>query len=920
VRATPSPCRWPTDRWTISWADQAHGGIRDDSELDRATIRLDLAVPDCHHMAAELPSGTVTFLFTDVESSTELARRSGANYPGLITSHFGIIYATVQDRSGYLVKNTGDGVFAAFSAVSDALGAAGDIQSGITAQRWPLGVDLRVRIGLHTGEATTSENDYVGLEVHRAARVMAAGHGGQVLVSATTRSLADNRYEFVDLGRHLLKGLETEETLYQLVVPGLPQEFPPLKTASVIPNNLPGRLASLIGREDDVNAVTTIMTTERLVTLLGPGGVGKTSLALAAARQSIDSFPGGVTFVDLSGVSDARFVISTIATELRAEPKDINGVANQLRGTRRLLVLDNLEQVMESAADIGQLMSLAEDAHFLVTSQVPLRLSGEKRYLVHPLPADGAAESPGIELFLDRARSVVSDFDADPNVIAEIVRAVDGLPLAIELVAARANLLSAEDMLRRLREGRLSYQARSDAADRHRSLEAALDWSYDLLALETRGVFRRLSLFAGGFTLDAAEAVASGSGIDVLDQVGELVDRSLLVRRFDAAGRFRMLEGIRRYARLRLDETEEGTEAAGRLIEFYCALGEDAYHGLQSDRGHWWRTQLDEELDNIREVLAWLRTGARSDDGLGLLGNTWRFYVSRGYLPELNSWLHAFLDMPAPTTVSVQRVKGIMARGAVEYWQERGEEAVASYEDALVFARELEDERLIADALFGVASSLIVAERPGDSLPFLEQSREIYGKLGDKSGVADVVAGEAFLRTRITGMSGLGDLFAEAASLYEEVGRRVQATESIYAGSAGAIADGRFDDARDLALKGLSNGVELSDLFLQAWGIASLARIEYERGDLESAGLYAGATEAAREKLGAGWGPENFGVAGGAEVLRSSLGEADAERLIDPGRELTLSEAVNRALETVRQQLIKDPADRRTLPAGQGTS
>jgi predicted ATPase/class 3 adenylate cyclase len=852
-------------------------------------------------MAAEFPSGTVTFLFTDVENSTELARRSGANYPALISSHYGIIYAAVQDGSGYLVKNTGDGVFAAFSTVSDALGAARAIQSGITAHRWPLGVDLRVRIGLHTGEATTSENDYVGLEVHRAARVMAAGHGGQVLVSGTTRNLANNRYEFLDLGRHLLRGLETEETLYQLVVPGLPQEFPPLKTASVIPNNLPGRLASLIGREDDVDDLTATLTSERLVTLLGPGGVGKTSLALAAARRSIDSFPGGVTFVDLSGVSDAQFVIPTIATELRAEPKDINGVANLLRGRRCLLVLDNLEQVVESAADIGQLMSLAEDAHFLATSQVPLRLSGERRYLVDPLPADGAAESPGIELFLDRARSVAPDFDADPDVIAEIVRAVDGLPLAIELVAARANLLDAEGMLRRLREGKLSLQARSDAADRHRSLEAALDWSYDLLALETRDVFRRLSLFAGGFTLDAAEAIASESGIDVLDQVGELVDRSLLVRRLDAAGRFRMLEGIRRYARLRLDETEERTDAVGCLIEFYCALGEDAYGGLQSDRGHWWRTQIDEELDNIREVLGLLRTGGRSDDGLGLLGNTWRFYASRGYLPELNSWLQAFLDMPAPASVSAQRIKGIMARGAVEYWQERGSEAVASYEDALVDARELGDERLIADALFGVASSLIIAERPGESGPFLEESREIYEKLGDKGGVADVVVGEAFLRTRISGVGGLGDLFAEATSLYEAVGRRVQATESIYAGSAGAIADGRFDDARALVLKGLSNGVELSDLFLQAWGIAFLARIDYELGDLESAGLYAGATEAAREKLEAGWGPENFGVAGGAEVLRSNLGETEAERLIAPGRELTLTDAANRALATVRR-------------------
>lgn len=847
-------------------------------------------------MAVEPPSGTTSFLFTDVESSTELARRAGAGYPDLVKIHDEIIRAVVERESGIVVKTTGDGVFAAFAAVSAALDAASLIQSNIQGHDWPLGVEIKVRVGVHTGEATMYEGDYVGLEVHRAARVMSAGHGGQILVSEVARSLAGDGYEFRDLGRHLLKGLDEEETIFQLIVPGLPAEFPPLTTASVIPNNLPARATSIVGRQVDREHVADLIDANRLVTLLGQGGVGKTALALSVAAGSIGSFPGGVTFVDFSSVNDSAYVISAIAAELDAEPKTLEAVSARLQRARNLLVLDNFEQVVAAAPDVGRLMESAADTHLLVTSQVPVRLAGEQRYIVEALPIDGGPEAPGAAMFLERARSVSPDFEADPQVVTELVRFLDGLPLAIELVAARANLLTAEQMLDRLRSGRMSFGARADSPERQRSLEAALEWSHDLLDLRTKDVFRRLGAFAGGFTLEAADAVAGNAGVDVMPAVAELVDRSLVTRRFDSAGRFRMLDGIRRFAKARLGESDVREQTVGRLVDYYQEMARGAYTGLQSDRGHWWQTQLDEELDNFREVLAILRDRGRSDEGLGVIGDLWRFYVSRGYAVEMKTWLDSFLGMPIPSATSPERVKGLMAQGAFRYWQERGEDAVESYEIAVQHARVVGDDRLLADALFGLATSLAIAGRSDEGAQVLAESKAIYGRLGDQSGLADVVAGEGFVTARVTGLAGKGPMFEEASRLYEAVGRRVQSTQTIYAESAAAIAEARFGEAKGIAARGLRRAVDLSDLLLQAWGVDYMARIEYELGDYERAGLFAGAVEVARAMLGAGWGPESVGLESGGALLRADLGEERAERLIAAGRRLTLEEAVELAL------------------------
>lgn len=846
-------------------------------------------------MAGDLPTGTTTFLFTDVEESTELARRSGIDYPALIRTHNRIIADVVDFAGGAVVKNTGDGVFAVFAGVDPALAAACDVQTRITNEAWPVGLDVSVRVGVHTGEATRDGDDYIGIDVHRAARIMAAGHGGQALVSEPTHALAGQRFQFRDLGRHLLKGLEAEETIFQLIVPGLPAEFPPLTTATVIPNNIPTRVASMIGREREIADLFEAVERDRLVTILGPGGVGKTSLAVSVAGRAIQLFPGGVTFVDMSPVRDLEFVIPAIASGVDADPQTIEGISNRLSGQRRLVVLDNFEQVVGSAPDVGRLLAHADQAHFLVTSQVPLRIEGEHRYVLGPL-GDEDAGSPAAALFIERARAVSPDFDADSDVIGELVSELDGLPLAIELVAARANLLGADEMLERIRAGKMSYQATADAPERHRSLTAALDWSHDLLGPSTQEAFARLSVFTGGFTLDAAEAVIGGAGIDALDEVAQLVDWSLVTKR-RGSGRFGMLDGIRRFARSKLDSSEWADSATDRFIAYYCRMGEEAYGGLQSDRGHWWRARLDEELDNVRETLTLLRDEGRADEGSGLLGNIWRFYVSRGHLLELDSWISEFLALPTRGPDTPERIKGTMAKGALDYWRKRNDDAVSAYEDALSRARELDDERLIADAAFGVGTSMINAGRPDLARPYLEESKDLYQRLGDKSGLADVIAGEAFMLGRIEGVASQESQLAHAASLYEEVGRRVQHTEVILAQSASAIDGGRRDDARRLALRGLETAVELADVFLQGWAIEYLARVDYDDGRLDRAGRLIGGVESLRQRFGSVWNPEIAGLESARALMVAELGEDQAERLIAGGRELELDQLVELARE-----------------------
>jgi predicted ATPase len=560
-------------------------------------------------------------------------------------------------------------------------------------------------------------------------------------------------------------------------------------------------------------------------------------------------------------------------------------------------LLDNFEQVIEAADDIGRLMAANAHARFLVTSQVPLRLACEQRYVLPTLPVNGSADSAGVRLFYERALAADPSFSADLADVTALVGRLDGLPLAIELVAPRVNLLSPVEMLERIEQGAIPYTASAATPERNRTLSDALSWSYDLLDDVSGAVFRRLSIFASDISLAGAEAVASNDGVpNALAAIGELVDQSMLLRQTGSASRFRMLNGVRRFGRQLLTESNEADDVRERFVAYFCRLGDEAYSGLQSDRGEWWHSHLEDEFGNMREVLTILHADREAGRGLELLGNTWRFYQSRGHLVEAELWLQRFFALPDAEVDSVGLVKGVMARAAIHYWRQQPDLAVEDYEEAVERARDLGDRSLIADAVYGLATSLMWVDRASEAGPFLDEARAMYAELGDLGGVADIVASDAFAVVRESGFAGLAPEFEHVADLYQQAGRQVQATQAIFGQTAVALTENRLEDAQGLARSGLARGVDLADVVLQTWGLEYAATIELMFDDVDLAALLAGAAEAQREKAGGSSGPGDVDFLNAKTLLVERFGEDRAEEMVAPGRLMDLADAVQLAM------------------------
>ena len=520
----------------------------------------------------ELPTGTVTLLFTDIEGSTRLLQRAGDAYPSLLDEHRRVLRAAFSSHDGVEVDAQGDAFFVAFASAQDAAAAAVAAQQALAGHDWPDNREIRVRIGLHTGEPTAVGGRYVGLAVHQGARVMAAGHGGQVLVSESTRALLDDRFQARDLGEHRLKDLAGPHHLYQLLVEGLPADFPPLKTLENRPTNLPVLANALIGRSRELKETQALLARDevRLLTLTGAGGTGKTRFALQIAAEQLEEFANGVFFVSLAPIRDWELVVPTIAQTLglREQPGEtrLETLTEYLRDKQLLLLLDNFEQVVPAAPEISGLLAAAPEINVLVTSRTRLRLSGERTYPVPPLElpnpeqlvdAGALMEYEAVRLFVERAQAATSDFavtDVNVQAVAEICIRLDGLPLAIELAAPRVRALPAPALLRRLDQRlRLLTGGAQDVDERQRTLRATLEWSYDLLLDSEKVVFAELGTFIGGCRLEAAEAVCDPRGelgLELLGSLESLVEKSLLLQRADPDGepRFWMLETIREFA------------------------------------------------------------------------------------------------------------------------------------------------------------------------------------------------------------------------------------------------------------------------------------------------------------------------------------------------------------------------------------
>jgi predicted ATPase/class 3 adenylate cyclase len=574
----------------------------------------------------DLPRGTVTFLFTDIEGSTRLLHELGDGYADVLAEHRRVLRDAFRRHGGVEVDTQGDAFFVAFERAADAVAAAADAQRVLEPTR------VRVRIGIHTGEPMVTEEGYVGGDVHRAARVMSAGHGGQVLVSEATARLLDSVTELQDLGEHRLKDLSAPERLYQLGE----QAFPPLKT--LYRTNLPVVTTPLVGRERVLEEAGALVRSCRLLTLTGPGGSGKTRLAVHLAADAADQFPDGVFWVPLQAIRDPAIVENTIAAAVGAD----DGLVGHVGSKRMLVLLDNFEQVIEAAPTVASLLAGTPNAKVLVTSREPLQVASERRYPVDPLRLDDAEA-----LFVTRSQAVTPDF-VPMRTVPLICERLDRLPLAIELAAARVALLDPDDLLARLEQRLPLLASRSrDAPARQRTLRATIEWSYGLLEPEEQQLFRRIGVFRGSFTLETAEAAC---GAD-LDTVESLVVKNLVRRRW-GSGRLLLLDTIREYAREQLDQSPETEDVHRRHAEFFLEVARSANLNAGDLRPGGQRLDIAfDEQDNFRAALAWALNSGSVELGLEIATALEQFWVAND--PEEGvRWFRALLEHPDVATAA----------------------------------------------------------------------------------------------------------------------------------------------------------------------------------------------------------------------------------------------------------------------------
>jgi predicted ATPase/class 3 adenylate cyclase len=637
----------------------------------------------------ELPTGTVTLLFSDIEGSTRLLHLLGKRYADVLAECRRLLRAAFHQHHGHEVDTQGDAFFVTFARATDAVMAAVAIQCTLASHSWPDGVTVRVRMGLHTGEPERSSEGYVGLDVHRAARIMSAGHGGQVLLSQVTRDLLEQSLpadvSLQDLGEHRLKDLGYPTHLYQLVIPDLEANLPPLKTLDSYAHNLPIQPTPFIAREREVTNVQQQLLRQevRLLTLTGPGGVGKTRLGLQVAAEASDQFPNGTWFVSLAPLSDPDQVIPTIAETLAvrevAGQSQLEHLKASLRERRMLLLLDNFEHVVSAATQVADLLGACPRLKMLVTSREALHVRAEREFPVPALAVPDPKHLPdpvtlsqyeAVALFIERAQAIKPDFqvtNANAPAVAEICARLDGLPLAIELAAARTRLLPPQALLNRLGQRlQLLTSSLRDAPARQHTLRKTIQWSYDLLLPEEQHIFRSLSIFVNGCTLETVEAISNALGVQsaTLDEVTSLVDKNLLQQKAveEEEPRFTMLETIREFGLEALAASQEMDATRQAHASYYLALAEEAAPELTGPRSAVWLKRLEREHDNLRAALAWslepAQTGSSPDLALRF-GETLReFWEVRGLYTEGRAFLEQALAQCAGASTSA-RAKAI---------------------------------------------------------------------------------------------------------------------------------------------------------------------------------------------------------------------------------------------------------------------
>jgi predicted ATPase/class 3 adenylate cyclase len=866
---------------------------------------------------SELPTGTVTFLFSDIEGSTRIAQERPADWPDILARHRELMRASFAAQGGVEVGTEGDSFFAAFPSASGALAAAVEAQRSLAGEPWPDDVEVRVRIGMHTGEATVQDGTYVGIAVHRAARIGQAGHGGQVLLSDATRTLVLDAVPpgvaLHGLGRHRLRDLEQAEELSELVIDGLPSEFPPIRSLDTIRNNLPVQATSFFGRDAEIAEVGELLTSSRLLTLTGPGGTGKTRLSLQVAATVADRYPDGVTFVPLGSIEEVDLVVPAIARELgiadAGGSQPMERLQAFLRDRRALLVLDNFEQIQGAAPAIGELLPAAPAITIIVTSRSPLHVYGEREYPVPPLAVPDPSRLPplavlsqfeSVALFVDRAKAALPSFavtNENAPAVAEICYRLDGLPLAIELAAARIKLLTPQAILDRLgqRLALLSGGAR-DLPARQQTLRGAIEWSYDILDDGDRRLFAAFSVFVSGATVEAIEAVCAEPDLDVFECLASLVDKSLVRRSASAAdgeARFSMLDTIREYAQERLAEAGRADELRERHASWYLDLAERSAEPIMGADKRVWLDRLEEEHGNLRAAHGWMVESGRAGLAMRLVGALWRFWQMRGYLAEGLDRARMAIALPGAEDDPQCLAKALDAAGGIAYWMGDGPKASQFYERALAIQRSLGDRAAEAWTLYSLAFTATYWANPTEkrfreedlvrAREYMQEAVRIYREIGDRVGMGRALWGDAnviWTQGPPTDSPEFAEARAdalEAQRIFQEVGDSFMLGWSTY---TLALTDLRLEDL-DTAHERLTSSLRIfhdaGDVTGYALVLDALALHAERSGDLERAARISGAVSVLERRTGTGLNPPNRQIFGFDPTrLRTDPPTADA--------------------------------------------
>ena len=866
----------------------------------------------------ELPTGTVTFLFTDIEGSTRLLAQTGSAYAGLVTTHARLLRQSFHAHGGEVVDTQGDSFFVAFARASDAVAAAVEGQRLLAGFAWPSEAAVKVRMGLHTGEGRVVEGHYIGMDVHRAARIAAAGHGGQILASETTEALVRGALpegvSFDDLGEHRLKDLGRPERIFQAAVPGLSDEFPSLATLDLDLAPIQRPLSSFVGRERERRILLALLGDDdvRLLTLTGPGGIGKTRLALEVADAARDRFKDGVAVVPLAAVASADAVVSTILHGLRV-PEVAGRSAREIlieyvRRKDLLLVLDNFEQVVAAAPLVGQLVEESARLKVLVTSREVLRITGEREYAVPPLgvttsvDADSTFRSETVRLFEARARAVRPDFELKAEnlpAVIEITKIVDGLPLGIELAAARMRVLSPEGIRDRLRK---SFDVLAggprDLPERQRALSSAIDWSYRLLERDDRLLFEGLGVFEGGWSIEAMEKICGSPEIaDPFESLSSLVDKSLVVRQGES--RFTMLRSIHDFATHRLEEMEGYNAVKDRHADFYLSYGQEAARWLRTDRQTDWIDGLRAEYPNIRAAMQWALKKGRPRLVVEMGWALWVYWWVESRFEEGVTWMQRALasELSPDLEGRASIVLGILAFGRGDF-----DVAVPRLQRGSALSDEEENAfgAGVGYALLGVITSL---KDPAEGQEFMARSLDRFVSIQDDWGIG-------FARYALGRVLLLADMPQEAVGILEEgvarlrkVGERALLALAMLNLGWALLGTNRVREATGILLEALERLQQLEDRQSSARLLEALAAAAHARGESEAGAILFGAAEGARRSIGAFvWIPDQKSHDSTERYLRAALPGPRFESLWNEGVALSPAQGLDIARRLMERE------------------